>query len=253
MYNPWWAYAERILSHTEHTWNKFHRMLSILGTDFIACWACAEMFKSRIFRPNRIRFSKISCYRPLGPYGFGFCKKSIKKFHACVPLTYFSAFCYNVLPIYLKSYSNLSRKRTRNLTLFSIGKIKLWIIFFVPMHRQFYNNDYFLIYSELSLFFVFFSKIWMALFIWTSLRFFVLFYPVHLPGKGHLFSISFSTLNNFQAGILLTYCAPEFKSCDVIMGWKSKDLLSNMLVPEEGCCVQSAELTGCCCCCCVLG
>ncbi len=46
------------------------------------------MFKSRISRPNRIRFSIISCYRPLGPYGFGFCKKSKKKFHACVPLSW---------------------------------------------------------------------------------------------------------------------------------------------------------------------
>ncbi len=79
MYNPCWAYAEQILSHTEHTRNEFHRMLSIRRTDFIACWACAEMFKSQISRPNRIRFSKISCYRPLGPYGFGFCKKSQKK------------------------------------------------------------------------------------------------------------------------------------------------------------------------------
>ncbi len=32
-------------------------MLSIRGTNFIACWACAEMFKSRISQPNRIRFS----------------------------------------------------------------------------------------------------------------------------------------------------------------------------------------------------
>jgi hypothetical protein len=87
MYNTCSAYAERILSPTEHTRNEFHRMLSIRGTDFIACRACAEMFKSRISRPNRIRFSKILCYRPLGPYGFGFCKKKyIKKFHACVPL-----------------------------------------------------------------------------------------------------------------------------------------------------------------------
>jgi hypothetical protein len=45
------------------------------------------MFKSLISRPNRIRFSKISCYRPLGPYGFGLCKKVTQKFHACVPLT----------------------------------------------------------------------------------------------------------------------------------------------------------------------
>jgi hypothetical protein len=69
--------------------NEFHRMLSIRGTNFIACWACAEMFKSWISRPNRIRFSKISCYRPLGQYGFGFCKKSLKKLHACVPLIYY--------------------------------------------------------------------------------------------------------------------------------------------------------------------
>ncbi len=79
MYNLCWAYAERILSHTEHTRNEFHRMLSILGTDFIACWACAEMFKSWISLPIRIQFLNISCYRPLGPYGFGFCKKSQKK------------------------------------------------------------------------------------------------------------------------------------------------------------------------------
>ncbi len=79
MYNLCWAYAERILSHTELTRNEFHRMLSILGIDFIACWACAEMFKSRISLPIRIRFLKILCYRPLGPYGFGFCKKSQKK------------------------------------------------------------------------------------------------------------------------------------------------------------------------------
>ncbi len=71
-----WAYAEQILSHTEHMRNEFHRVLSIHRTDFIACWACTEMLKSWISRPNRIRFSKISCYRPLGPYGFGFCKKS---------------------------------------------------------------------------------------------------------------------------------------------------------------------------------
>ncbi len=79
MYNPCSAYAERILSHTEHTRNEVHRMLSIHGTDFIAYWACAEMFKSRISRPNRIRFSKIWYCRPLGPYGFGFCKKVKKK------------------------------------------------------------------------------------------------------------------------------------------------------------------------------
>ncbi len=35
MYNPWWAYAERILSHTEHT-----------GTNFIACWTYWEPISS---------------------------------------------------------------------------------------------------------------------------------------------------------------------------------------------------------------
>ncbi len=77
--NLCWAYAEQISSHTEHTQNEFHRWLSIRGTDFIACWTCAEMFKSRISQPNLIQFWKISCYRHLGPYGFGFCKKSRKK------------------------------------------------------------------------------------------------------------------------------------------------------------------------------
>jgi hypothetical protein len=51
-----WAYGELISSHAEHTWNRFHCMLSM-----------REMFKSRISQPNRIRFSKISYYRPLGP------------------------------------------------------------------------------------------------------------------------------------------------------------------------------------------
>jgi predicted amidophosphoribosyltransferase len=61
-----------------HERNEFCRALSMRGTNFIACWACAEpissraeharkCFKSWISRPNQIRFSKISCYRPLGP------------------------------------------------------------------------------------------------------------------------------------------------------------------------------------------
>ncbi len=52
-----WAYEEIIYSK---------HWLSIRGKDFIAHWAYAEMFKSRISRSNQIRFSKISCYRPLG-------------------------------------------------------------------------------------------------------------------------------------------------------------------------------------------
>jgi hypothetical protein len=37
--------------------------LSICGNDFIACWAYAEIFQSRISWPNRMRFSIILCYR----------------------------------------------------------------------------------------------------------------------------------------------------------------------------------------------
>jgi hypothetical protein len=78
-----WAYKERISAHAQPAvkWEQFLHVqsrLSIHGTNFIAHWAYAEMFKSRISRPNGIRFSKISCYKPLGPYGFGFCKKSQK-------------------------------------------------------------------------------------------------------------------------------------------------------------------------------
>ncbi len=32
--------------HAEHTRNEFYRTLSILGTNFIACWACAEPISS---------------------------------------------------------------------------------------------------------------------------------------------------------------------------------------------------------------
>ncbi len=64
--------------YAEHTGKWFYRILSIRGNDFkhwlsiggydfIADWAYTEMFKSRISHSNRIRFSKISCYRPLGP------------------------------------------------------------------------------------------------------------------------------------------------------------------------------------------
>ncbi len=49
----------------EHTRKRFHRWLSIQGNYFIAGWAYAEMFESQISRPNRIWFSKISCYRLL--------------------------------------------------------------------------------------------------------------------------------------------------------------------------------------------
>ncbi len=60
-------YTQQISLNTEPTRNKFHCWLSICGMVFIADWAYAEMFKSWISRPNQIWFSKISCYRPLGP------------------------------------------------------------------------------------------------------------------------------------------------------------------------------------------
>jgi hypothetical protein len=61
-----WAYGEMISSHPEHPRKSFKRWSSTRGKEFIADWAYAEMFKSRISRLNQIRFSKISCYRPLG-------------------------------------------------------------------------------------------------------------------------------------------------------------------------------------------
>ncbi len=38
-----WAYAEKILLHTEHTRNRFHRTLSIRGTNFRAFSASSKM------------------------------------------------------------------------------------------------------------------------------------------------------------------------------------------------------------------
>ncbi len=60
--HPCWAYTEQISSHTEHTQNEFHCTLSIRGMDFIARWAYKEIFKSQIYRPNQLRFSKNLCY-----------------------------------------------------------------------------------------------------------------------------------------------------------------------------------------------
>jgi hypothetical protein len=39
-----WAYVETILSHAEHTRNRFHRTLSIRGTNFRACSAGGKMW-----------------------------------------------------------------------------------------------------------------------------------------------------------------------------------------------------------------
>jgi hypothetical protein len=88
-------------------------MLSILGTDFIACWACAEMFKSRISRPNRIRFSKS---RVTGPWDHKVsvsAKKVKKKFHACVPLT-------RVIAVYEYPQNIMTEVKLANLRFFML-------------------------------------------------------------------------------------------------------------------------------------
>ncbi len=59
----YWAYAERISSHAEHTRNRFHRMLSMRG----------NVLKSNISaNSNTIWFRFLQ-------------EKYFKKFHACVP------------------------------------------------------------------------------------------------------------------------------------------------------------------------
>ncbi len=62
-------------------------MLSILGTDFIACWACAEMLL-KVEYLGRIEYD-FQKSRVTGPWDHKVsvsAKKSKKKFHACVPL-----------------------------------------------------------------------------------------------------------------------------------------------------------------------
>ncbi len=95
-----YIYAEHTISlHPEHTRKWFKHWLSIHGNDFIAPWACAEMFKSRISWPNRIQFSKISCVTRDGPWDHKVlvsAEKEFKKVPACVPLTCtcLSGLCY---------------------------------------------------------------------------------------------------------------------------------------------------------------
>ncbi len=136
--------------------NEFHRMLSIRGTDFIACWACAEMFKSRISRPNRIRFSKISCYRPLGPYGFGFCKKSQKK-NSCL-------WTFKVTPHPIEPHLTLLNFRSCRKMIFLDCSVSLYNFIQVFQH----NNNYF---TFLLVRFTVYSKACFVIFkgYWTSM------------------------------------------------------------------------------------
>ncbi len=67
-------------------------MLSILGTDFIACWAKRKCLKVEYLGQIEYDFQN---YRVTGPWDHKVsvsAKKVLKKFHACVPLSEFSTF-----------------------------------------------------------------------------------------------------------------------------------------------------------------
>ncbi len=117
-----WAYAEMILSHTEHTRKWFHRTLSIWETNFRACSANGNMwtvFTSKFmlsirgtnFNAHWVYAERISSlaehtrkclkveylswieyyfqkFRVTGPWDHKvrFLPKNLKKCHACVPL-----------------------------------------------------------------------------------------------------------------------------------------------------------------------
>ncbi len=104
-----WAYDETISSHTEHTPNKFSRMLSQqknvnsfymysyaehTGYDFIAPWAYEEMILShpehtrKCLKVGQIEydFQKSRVTGPWDHIDSVSAKKVFKKFHACVPL-----------------------------------------------------------------------------------------------------------------------------------------------------------------------
>jgi hypothetical protein len=78
MYNLCWSYGEMILSHPEHTRKWFHRWLSILGNDFIADWAYAEMFKIRISAESNTIFKNL-VLQALGTIRIRFLQKSVLK------------------------------------------------------------------------------------------------------------------------------------------------------------------------------
>jgi hypothetical protein len=62
-----WAYAETILSHAEHTRNRFHRTLSIRGTNFRACSASCKFTCTIYAEHTRYEF-----YRTLSIRGTNF-------------------------------------------------------------------------------------------------------------------------------------------------------------------------------------
>jgi hypothetical protein len=80
MYNTCSAYAERILSNTEHTRNDFHRMLSIRGTNFIAC------LKVEYLGRIEYDFQKSCVTGRWDHMVLVSAKKVKKKIQACVPL-----------------------------------------------------------------------------------------------------------------------------------------------------------------------
>ncbi len=68
--------------HAEHTRNEFYRTLSISGANFIACWAYAETISSclKVEYLGRIEYDfQKSCVSALGIIRFQFLQKSYKK------------------------------------------------------------------------------------------------------------------------------------------------------------------------------
>jgi hypothetical protein len=111
MYNPCSAFAERILSHTEHTRNEFHRMLSIRGTP-ISSHAEHARKCLKVEYLGRIEYD-FHKSRVTGPWDHMVsvaAKKVKKNVHACVPL---------------KSRQNAAKMMTYAYRFTSTGRIRL--------------------------------------------------------------------------------------------------------------------------------
>ncbi len=87
MYNTCSAYAEQILSHTEHTQNEFYRMLSIRGTVSSHAEHARKYLKVEYLGRIEYDFQKSCVTGPWGHMVSVSAKKVKKKFHAYVPLS----------------------------------------------------------------------------------------------------------------------------------------------------------------------
>jgi hypothetical protein len=67
-----WAYAEAILSHAQHTRNRFHRTLSIRGTNFRACSASGKMWTIFTCTIHAEHTRNLEFYRTLSIRGTNF-------------------------------------------------------------------------------------------------------------------------------------------------------------------------------------